>query len=78
MSVINTRFFPFLDQFGTVFPVFGLKIIPKWYNFGQKSLFTLLSAEKPDFSGPYGPGNWKTLFSAIIIAFGTTFIYITF
>ena len=51
VSVTNTRFFPFLDQFGPVFPVFGLKIIQKWYDFGQNSLFTLLDGQKQDFWG---------------------------
>ena len=49
VSVINTRFIPFLDHFGHVFPVFGLKIIQKWYDFGQNSLFTLLDGQKQDF-----------------------------
>ena len=62
MSVTNTRFFPFLDQFGPVFPVFGLKIIQKWYDFGQNSLFTLLDGQKPDFWGRMDRKTEKRVF----------------
>ena len=72
MSVTNTRFFPFLDQFGPVFPVFGLKIIQKWYDFGQNSLFTLLDGQKQDFWGRMDRKMEKRFFfSVLIIAFGT-------
>ena len=65
---------PFFPVSGPVWPCFSrfwAKNHPKMVRFRAKLTFYTIRRTKTGFLRPYGPENGKTVFSVLIIAFGT-------